>query len=331
VSTVLITGGAGFIGGFLAKLMAEQGHTVHLIDSLARGRRDRFLGDLLAAGRVTLLERDLLRPDAVSDLAADYTHIFHLAAILGVQNVLEQPYRTLCDNIRLLETVLTLAGRQSRLERVVFASTSEVYAGSLELLDMPIPTPEGTPLALPPLEHPRTSYMLSKLYGEAMVRHAGVPFTIIRPHNVYGPRMGLAHVIPQLLEKAYRTADGGTIQVFSVDHRRTFCFVDDAVEMIARAAATPACAGEVLNVGNESPEITIGELAAVIVRTVGKRLTIDAKPATPGSPARRCPDMTRMATLTGYRARVSLEDGVRRTYAWYRPMVFEGGEREVAT
>lgn len=278
-----------------------------------------------------MLERDLLRPDALADLADDYTHVIHLAAILGVQNVLERPYATLRDNVHLLEAALALAARQSRLERLVFASTSEVYAGSLELMDMPIPTPESTPLALPGLEQPRTSYMLSKIYGEAMVRHSGLPFTIIRPHNVYGPRMGMAHVIPQLLEKAYRAPDGGTLEVFSVDHRRTFCFIADAVEMIARAATTPGCAGEALNVGNQSPEITIGELAQVIVRTVGKRLVIAPRPATAGSPTRRCPDMTRMAELTGYRGRVALEEGVRRTYAWYRPMVFEGGETEVAT
>ena len=126
-----------------------------------------------------MLERDLLRPDALADLADDYTHVIHLAAILGVQNVLEQPYATLRDNVHLLEAALALAARQSRLERLVFASTSEVYAGSLELMDMPIPTPESTPLALPRLEQPRTSYMLSKIYGEAMVRHSGLPFTQI--------------------------------------------------------------------------------------------------------------------------------------------------------
>lgn len=328
---ILITGGAGFIGGFLAQSFAARGYTVHLADSLARGRRDRFVSDLLASGSVTLFERDLLRSDALADLADDYTHVVHLAAILGVQNVLKRPYATLRDNIHLLEAALVLAARQVRLERLVFASTSEVYAGSLELMDMPIPTPESTPLALPRLDQPRTSYMLSKIYGEAMVRHSGLPFTIIRPHNVYGPRMGMAHVIPQLLEKAYRAEEGGTIEVFSVEHRRTFCFIEDAVEMIARVATTPGCAGETLNVGNQSPEITVGALAEVIVRTVGKRLAIDPKPATPGSPARRCPDMSRMLELTGYRGRVSLEEGVQRTYAWYRPMVFEGGETEVAT
>lgn len=327
---ILITGGAGFIGGFLGKALANQGHTVHLIDSLARGRQDRFLSDLLATERVRLFKRDMMRAGALDDLGDDYTHILHFAAILGVRNVIERPYPTLRDNVFLVETALALARRQRTLQRFLFASTSEVYAGSLEQLDMPIPTPEDTPLALPRLDQPRTAYMLSKIYGEAMVRHAGLPFTIIRPHNVYGPRMGRAHVIPQLLEKAYRGGDGGRLEVFSVDHRRTFCFIDDAVEMIVRAATTPSCEGEVLNVGSQRPEITIGELAEMIVRIVGRRLSIEAQPATAGSPTRRCPDMSRMAALTGYRAQVSLEEGVRRTYAWYRPMVFEGGETEVA-
>jgi hypothetical protein len=109
------------------------------------------------------------------------------------------------------------------------------------------------------------------------------------------------------------------------------CFIADAVEMIRRAAAIASCAGQVLNVGNQSPEVTIGDLAEVVPHTVGKQLTIDPKPATPGSPTRRCPDMSRMAELTGYCARFSLEEGVRRTYAWYRPMVFDGGETQVAT
>ena len=330
MSTVLITGGAGFIGAALAGAFAARGDTVRLVDSLARGKRDRQLDELLTKPNVTFHQRDLLRADALDDLGDDHTHVIHLAALLGVQNVLDRPAATLANNVRLLETALQFTARQSRLERLVFASTSEVYAGSLELMAMPIPTPEDTPLALPPLDQPRTSYMLSKIYGEAMVRHSGLPFTIVRPHNVYGPRMGLSHVIPQLLEKAYRAPDGGTLAVFSVEHRRTFCFIDDAVEMIVRAATTPACAGVVLNLGNETPELAIGTVAEVIVKAVGKRLTIVPQPPTPGSPARRCPDMSRMAALTGYRGRVALEDGVRRTYDWYRAKVFEGGETEVA-
>src|SRR5438093_4536875 len=98
---------------------------------------------------------------------------------------------------------------------------------------------------------------------------------------------------------------------------RTFCFVEDAVEMIARAAEEPRCAGEALNIGAAGPEVTIGDVARLVVEVVGKPLTIRARPAPAGSPARRCPDMAKATRLTGWRATVSLAEGIRRTAAWY--------------
>ena len=95
--------------------------------------------------------------------------------------------------------------------------------------------------------------------------------------------------------------------------------------MLELAAASERCAGETLNLGTESPEVTIGELAQKVIETVGRKLTIVPKPATSGSPARRCPDMTKTAELTGYRSRISLEEGLSRSFAWYRANVFDGG------
>jgi nucleoside-diphosphate-sugar epimerase len=165
--------------------------------------------------------------------------------------------------------------------------------------------------------------MLSKIFGEAMSFQSGLPVTVVRPHNVYGPRMGLAHVIPELLQRAHDAEDGGRLGVHSVEHRRTFCHVSDAIEMISRAARAPQGVGETLNVGAQAPEISIGELAELIVEVVGRRLEIEPLEPHPGSPARRCPDMTRTADVTGYVAEMSVEDGVRDTYDWYRSNVFE--------
>jgi nucleoside-diphosphate-sugar epimerase len=330
IGKVLITGGAGFIGGFLAKALAESGARVHVLDNFSRGRPDAFLRGLQDRHGIEILSYDLCEPPAIERLPRDYQLIFHLAAILGVQNVVERPYATLRDNATLLAHVIELARRQGSMERFLFTSTSEVYAGSLLHLQMPVPTPESFPLALPALEQPRTSYMLSKIYGEAMVAHSGVPFTIFRPHNIYGPRMGRLHVIPQLLEKAHKAEPGSAIEVFSVDHRRTFCYVDDAVAMMVAAAQSPNCRDQVLNLGCEKPEIAIGELARIIIDVVHKPLTIKAAPATAGSPARRAPNMERMTAATGLAARVPIEDGVRQTYDWYRSHVFSGMEAEVA-
>jgi nucleoside-diphosphate-sugar epimerase len=330
VTKVLITGGAGFIGGLLAKALAERGTEVHVLDNLSRGRPDAFLRGLQERHGVKLLQLDLTDATAIEHLARDYDLIFHLAAILGVQNVLDRPYETLRDNVALLAHAIELAHAQKNLARFLFASTSEVYAGSLLHLDMPVPTPESFPLALTALEHPRTSYMLSKIYGEAMVTHSGLPFTILRPHNIYGPRMGLLHVIPQLLEKAHRAAPGTAIEVFSVDHRRSFCYIDDAVAMLIAAAQNPACRDQVLNLGRETPDIAIGDLARIVIATLRKPLSIKPAPVTAGSPSRRAPSMARMTALTGVTARVPLEQGVDLTYAWYRDHVFGGLETEVA-
>ncbi len=136
--------------------------------------------------------------------------------------------------------------------------------------------------------------------------------------------MGLSHVVPELMERAHNARDNDVLEVFSIDHRRTFCYVDDAVALLAAAAGAPECDGETLNLGSEGPEITIGELGAMIADVVGKPLRIVAGPDTQGSPLRRCPDMRRTIELTGYRPRVALREGVERTYAWYSGNVFGG-------
>ncbi|MEQ8231623.1 MAG: NAD-dependent epimerase/dehydratase family protein [Gammaproteobacteria bacterium] len=321
MSRALITGGAGGIGLHLAQRLLREGWEVTLLDNFQRGRRDADLAAVTTAPGVTLLDLDLGRPEALAAIGTRHTHVYHLAARLGVQNVLERPRAVLEDNVALTLAALAAARRQDALECFLFASTSEVYAGTLEHFSLPIPTPETTPLALPPLARARTSYMLSKLYGEALCLHAGLPVTIIRPHNVYGPRMGSAHVIPQMLERAHRLAPGTAFDVYSAEHTRTFCYVDDAVEMILALSTTAAARGEAVNVGTQAPEIRMDSLARIVLAAVGRSATIVPAPATEGSPPRRAPDMSRCRALTGYTSRVTLEEGVARTWAWYREHV----------
>jgi len=315
---VLLTGGAGFIGERLASALANDQYAVHIVDNLSRGKKDARIEKLEGRDNVKVYERDLLQPTALYNLGNDYDCVVHLAAMVGVQNVVARPYQTLRDNVLMQEAVIGFASRQARLRRILFASTSEVYAGSLIHLGLPLPTPENTPLALLDLSEPRTSYMLSKIYGEAMLLHSGLPYTIVRPHNIYGPRMGMEHVIPQLLRKAHNAEPNGTLEVFSVHHRRCFCYIDDAVEMLLRLLKAEAASRQVLNVGAEAPEVTIQELAELVITTVGKRLHIVPKPPTPGSPSRRLPNMTRTKKITGYCAQTSLQDGIRSTYEWYK-------------
>jgi nucleoside-diphosphate-sugar epimerase len=322
VSRALITGGAGFIGARLARRLLEEGMDVDLVDDFSRGVRDAEVTELTEAGGVRLLPRDLRAAGALADLDEPYALVVHLAAVVGVAHVVRDPLAVLDESVAMLRNVIAAARAQAEPPRLLYASTSEVYAGTLERGALSFPTPEDSPLTVGRLDRPRSAYMLAKIYGEAMCHQAQVPFTIVRPHNVYGPRMGMAHVIPELLQRAHAALDGGELTVASVDHRRTFCYVDDAVELLWRLAASPAAAGGTFNVGTEAPEVPIGELATMVATATGKRLEIVPLRATPGSPPRRCPDMTRTHRITGDGPRVDLAEGLRRTYDWYRRHAF---------
>lgn len=322
---ILITGGAGFLGYHLANSLLNTCDHLHLVDNFSRAVRDKALNELLEKG-VKLIDCDLTHYNIFENFADDYDYIYNFAAIVGVSNVQKKPYQVLHDNALLNLNALSLASRQTRIKRFIFASTSEVYAGTLEHFLLPIPTPEETPLALPALNRPRTTYMLSKIYGEALSYHSGLPITIVRPHNIYGPRMGLSHVIPELLKKAHDAKEGSEIEIFSPTHCRTFCYVQDAIEMIRKVAEIPEGEGQVFNIGNQEPEIQILDLAHLITKIVGKTLTFSQQPPTIGSPIRRCPDMNRTKKTIGTSSSINLKEGISLTYNWYNTHLFQSSE-----
>ncbi len=318
----LITGGAGFIGFHLAKRLISEGHEVTLVDNFSRGVEDKYLKELEGNDNVTFLSIDCLDKEKVMSLDDYYDYIYHLAAIIGVVHVLNHPYDVLRKNIELLLNLTDLARKQKSLKRFVFASTSEIYAGTLKYFNMKIPTPETTPLTITPFESPRTSYMLSKIYGESLLYQDTVPFTIIRPHNFYGPRMGMSHVIPEQLKKVHFSFDGDVVDVYSASHKRAFCYISDAIEMIYRLSLSEEALGGSYNIGNENPEIGIRDVVKTIIDVVGKKVQINELPPTEGSPARRCPSMKKTFDCIGYQGVVSLEEGIQKTYDWYKTYVF---------
>ena len=138
----LITGGAGFIGYHLTKELLTQGYEVVLADNFSRGVEDSFLKELEKNPNVTFISGDLMEKENVMRLGVDFDYIYHLAAIIGVQNVLNHPYEVLEKNVELLIHMIEFARAQQHLQRFIFASTSEIYAGTLQYYDMAIPTPE---------------------------------------------------------------------------------------------------------------------------------------------------------------------------------------------
>jgi UDP-glucose 4-epimerase/UDP-glucuronate decarboxylase len=174
---------------------------------------------------------------------------------------------------------------------------------------------------------PRFAYAASKILGEAAVLHTararGLRAVIGRFHNVYGPRMGADHVIPELSLRALRRED--PFCVFGAEQRRAFCHVADALEAMTRLMAAEAAWGQVVNIGNDTEETPVGELLALILRAARFAPKVQTRPAPAGSVARRCPDIGRLRALTGFAPKISLEAGVAETFDWYRQW-WERGE-----
>ena len=318
---ILITGAAGFVGYHLAsKLSADPANELTLVDNFVRGREDAEFGQLLQRPNVKSVRADLTDPSALQQLGTGYDHVYHLAAIIGVSNVMERPYDVVRVNglstLNLLDWLRNGGGR-----KVLFSSTSEAYAWTQHFYPLPIPTPEDVPVALTDLRNARSSYAGSKIFGELAVTHgcvtAGKAFVILRYHNVYGPRMGFEHVIPQLLQRALQGQD--PLVVYSADHRRAFCYVADAVEATIAAMESETADGQTLNVGNEREEFTIGELAKMILQQIDLQPNVVPQSAAHDPIVRRCPDMTRAGQVLGFVAPTTLQEGLARTIAWYRP------------
>jgi nucleoside-diphosphate-sugar epimerase len=321
---ILITGAAGFIGSALAqRLCRASGNRLTLVDRVAADDLREELKEIVAQPNVRYLPLDLMDGAAVARLPRDVQVIYHLAAVIGVEQVLSAPDRVLEVNAVTTLNLFNHAKGLANLKRFLFSSTSEVYAGTLKHYGIPLPTPENVPLCLDDVAAPRTSYALSKIYGEAVAfawsNVYGVPVTIVRYHNVYGPGMGFRHVIPQTFVKV-KQADG-QIEVPSADHTRAFCYIDDAVEATIQCAERDETKGQVVHIGSAGEEIAIGSLVRKITDLMQRPLVIRELPATPGSPARRCPDTSTLKRLTGCEAKVSLSEGLQRTYEWYRSRI----------
>lgn len=310
----LIIGGGGFIGHHLASRVLADECEIDLLDIPFNPNTQQHLKSLAERRGVNFIPCDLLSHSEIQ-LPNNYTHIFHFAAILGVQNVIDNPAAVLDKNVLLLQNAIKIAKRQKKLKCFIFSSTSEVYAGGSSSGQLQIPTAENIEIILPELKMPRSTYAISKLYGEAMCLHSGLPFQILRPHNVFGQRMGFRHVIPQLFERA-AAEDSDNLGVHSANHTRAFCFIDDAVEMIWRLSNSSEALGEVINIGNQDDEISIKNLAEKIVRLLGKNLRINTLPTTEGSPSRRCPDMRKCIALTEFKPRVNIDKGLSLYYDW---------------
>lgn len=302
----LVTGGAGFIGSHLVEALIARGDDVIVIDDLSTGSEanlsrgaDFIRGSVLDAG---LVARCMAAVDGC----------FHLAASVGVRQIVDAPLRTLLNNTRGTDVVLAAAAAAGR--RLVFASSSEVYGRSAEL-----PLLESSDRVLGPPESSRWSYATAKSCGEASVYAyvaAGADMTCARLFNTVGPRQASTYgmVLPRFVGQALA---GQELTVYGDgEQQRCFTHVKDSVQALLRLMDTGATRGRAFNVGADVP-ITVLELAERVIAATGSRSAVAFVPyeRVYGSgfdePAGRRPDTALIRAVTGWFPRRSLDDAIR--------------------
>jgi nucleoside-diphosphate-sugar epimerase len=316
VSRILVTGGSGFIGSGLVKALVKAGHRVRVLDDNSRGS-PRRLTDI--ASDIEFIAGDVRDAAAVEKAAHGVDAVHHLAFVNGTEFFYSRPDLVLDVGVRGMVNVID-ACRKHSIGTMVLASSSEVYQTPPK-----IPTDETAPLTIPDPLNPRYSYGGSKLISELMAINFGRKYfervLIFRPHNVYGPDMGWEHVIPQFalrLDTAAKAQPSGTLQ-FEIqgtgNETRSFCYIDDLVAGILVMLDKGSHLG-IYHIGT-TEEVTIAALARQIAGIAGREIALVAGKLAPGGTARRCPDISKLASL-GYKPRVPLNDGLKRTLDWYR-------------
>ena len=331
---LLITGGAGFLGYYLVQVPVawNDAHPeappiqVTVFDNYFRGVPG-WLEEMGGRPDVELVVHDMREP--LPEAMGDFAYVIHAAGIASPTYYRAHPIETMDANINGLRALLDHARRRQEagrgLEGFLFYSSSEIYG---DPVPEAIPTPE-TYRGNVSCTGPRACYDESKRYGETLcvnfARQHGIPVTMVRPFNNYGPGMKITD--GRVIADLFRDALAGRDLVLLSDGspKRTFCYVADAVTgyYLALLRGRP---GEAYNIGVDGPEIAMRDLAATIAglgnelfghtvevvhgRSVEADYLVD-------NPNRRCPDITKARTELAYRPRVALEDGLRRTMRWY--------------
>ena len=306
--TVVVTGGAGFIGSEVARQLAAAGSPVVVIDNLVNGTPVN-LADI--TGRVTLVEHDIRDVNGYASVLRDAAIVYHLAC-LGVRHSVHSPVENHDVNatgtLRLLE-----ASRDAGVPKFVYVSSSEVYGTAQR-----VPMTEDHPT------FPCTVYGGSKLAGEAYTRafHRtyGYPTVVVRPFNTYGPRShhegDSGEVIPKFL---LRCLAGRPLIIFGEGSQtRDFTYVSDSARGILLAGTSPAAIGRTINLGSGF-ELTINDLAKTIAQiTERPDAVIQHDEPRPGDVLRLYADVSQARLLLGYEPRIPLVEGLQHLLAWYR-------------
>lgn len=310
----LITGGAGFIGSYLAEELLKRNYKVWIIDNLSTGRIENI--DQLKNNENFNYNIDtIMNKPLMAELVDRVDIVFHLAAAVGVQLIVDQPVKTIETNIKGTEVILELAEKKKK--KVLLASTSEIYGKSAD-----IPFKENGDMLFGPTTRSRWSYAASKAIDEflglAYHNERRIPVLIARLFNTIGPRQTGRYgmVIPRFIQQAL---DGEPLTVYgNGDQSRCFTYVVDVVRAVADLAETEQSYGKVFNIGSVE-EIKIKDLAQKIIEMADSKSKIDFIPYEKAYSSgfedmtRRIPDISKLSKAIGYSPEVKLEEILRLT------------------
>jgi NAD dependent epimerase/dehydratase len=310
---VLVTGAGGFIGSHLVELLVKEGHEVRALVRYNgrddRGHLDRLPDSVKSA--VEVHRGDLKDPEAVRKAVADRAWVFHLGALIAIPYSYENPLDVVQTNVVGTAHVLDVARASPSLERVVLTSTSEVY-GTAQF----VPITESHPL------RGQSPYAATKIgadaLGESYHRAFGLPVSILRPFNTFGPRQSARAIIPTIISQALTRPK---IKLGSLDPRRDLTYVKDTAAGFLAIAESDATVGRVVNIGR-GDDLTIGELVEKIAGLLDRPIEVEADPVRvrpPASEVGRLLAGTALAKeVMGWTPRYSLEEGLAETIEWVR-------------
>lgn len=315
----LITGGAGFIGSHLAERMIRQENEVFIIDNLWTGKLAN-LQAIQSHERLHLVVDTILNESVMNELIFKVDHIYHLAAAVGVRNIMDHPVETLDINVKGTEVVLRLANRFKK--KVFIASTSEIYGKHLEHA-----LSEEDNRVMGSVKKRRWAYACSKTLDEflalAYFDEKKLPVVIGRLFNTVGPRQTGQYgmVLPNFVQSALL---GKPITVYGEgEQTRSFAHVSDVADAVIRLMEEPAAEGDIFNIGNDV-EVSINELARKVKEMTGSRSEIEHMPYEkaygPGfeDMERRCPDIRKIGKLIGFKPKYDLEAIIRSVIEYFK-------------
>ncbi len=309
--TLLLTGGAGFIGTALTRRLVEA-NRIRILDNLRRNA-------LAAAGldrhpNVELIVGDIRDAALVKKATAGVDHVVHMASIAGVDTVLKNPVLTMEVSLEGTMNALRAAHEAGGVKRFIDFSTSEVFG------TYAFRVREADVTSLGAVGEARWTYAVSKLATEHLAhnywKQFQLPTCAIRPFNIYGPGQigeGAVHAF------VVRALEGKPITIHNEgDQIRAWCYIDDIVEAILLALTKDEAVGQSFNIGNPRSTITIYQLARLVVRLTGSSSPIEFVKWDFPDVELRVPDVRKAERLLGFRAETDLEDGLARTIDWYR-------------